>query len=143
MIIGEYTHSLDEKKRISLPAKFRKEIGKKVVITRGLDSCLYLYPVKQWQRIVGEVEELGIGGRDKRKLNRYFIGGAQEIDVDSIGRILIPEHLRKFADLKGKVVFLGLTNRVEVWSEKRWETEQQHIEKDADQTAEKLSELSL
>lgn len=126
-----------------MPAKFRKEIGKKVVVTRGLDSCLYLYPEKHWQRIVTEVEELGIGGRDKRKLNRYFIGGAQEIDVDSNGRVLIPEHLRGFAELKTKVVFLGLSNRVEIWSEKRWQMEQKNIEKDADQTAEKLSELSL
>lgn len=143
MIIGEYTHSLDEKKRISLPAKFRKEIGKNIVVTRGLDSCLYMYPQEQWKRIVTEVEELGIGGRDKRKLNRYFIGGAQEIQVDSIGRILIPEHLRVFAELKSKVVFIGLSNRVEVWSESRWKLEQKSIEKDADQTAEKLSGLSF
>jgi len=143
MIIGEYTHSLDDKKRISLPAKFRKEVGKKIVVTRGLDSCLYLYPEKQWKRIVGEVEELGIGARDKRKLSRYFIGGAQEVDVDSLGRILIPEHLRTFAQLKSKVVFIGLANRIEIWNDSTWKALQQSIEKDADQTAENLSGLTF
>lgn len=143
MLIGEYTHTLDDKKRISLPAKFRKEVGKKIVVTRGLDTCLYIYPQKQWERIIAEVEELGIGGRDKRKLSRYFIGGAQEIDVDSLGRILIPQHLRTFASLTSKVVFLGLANRIELWNTTQWNAQQKTIEKDADETAEKMSGLSL
>jgi len=141
MLIGEYTHSADEKKRISLPSKFRKEVGKKIVVTRGLDRCLFLYPLKEWKSISKKLSELSTGTADSRGFNRFMLGGAVEIDVDAIGRILIPDFLRKFADLKEKIVFAGVGGRIEIWNEKRWSIYKARVEKQADLMAEKLGEI--
>ena len=143
MLIGEYTHTVDEKKRISLPSKFRKEIGKKIVVTHGLDNCLFLYPMKEWQKISAKLAELGIGQSDTRGFNRFMLAGAVEIDVDSIGRILIPDFLRDFASLGEKVVFAGIHNRIEIWNDKRWSEYKGRIEKQADVMAEKLGQIGV
>src|ERR1035437_5334335 len=128
MFIGEYTHTVDEKKRISLPGRFRKDLGKKVVITRGLDSCLLLYPLKAWEGIAAKLGSLPMGQKDKRDIGRFMLSGAQEVEVDSIGRVLVPEFLRNYAGLKSKVVFAGVYDR---------------IEKQADSVAEKLGEIGV
>ncbi len=141
MLLGEYTHTVDEKNRISLPSKFRKEVGKKVVITHGLDNCLFLYPLKEWEKISQKLSELGMGQADTRGFNRFMLAGAVEADVDTIGRILIPDFLKDFADLKNKVVFTGVHNRVEIWNEKNWKEYKSKIEKQADMMAEKLGEI--
>src|SRR3989338_3221928 len=98
MFIGEYTHTVDEKKRFSLPAKFRKELGRRVVVTRGKDRCLQLFPHKTWLSISEDVKKLGHVESDQRYA-RFTFSGASEIEIDSIGRILVPEFLREFADL--------------------------------------------
>lgn len=141
MLIGEYTHTIDEKSRVSLPSKFRKEIGKKIIITHGLDNCLFVYSLAEWGKISAKVAELGIGQASRRGFNRFLLAGAVEAEVDSIGRILIPDFLKDFAGLKGKVVFAGVHNRLEVWDEKRWKTYKGQIEKEADVLAEKLGEI--
>lgn len=141
MLIGEYTHSLDEKKRLSLPSKFRKELGKKVVITRGLDNCLFVYSPNAWERISQKLAELPIGQADTRGMSRFMLSGAVEADVDSAGRILIPDFLKEFAGLKNKVVLAGINDRVEIWNEKAWNEYKRHIEKQADTLAEKLGEF--
>jgi MraZ protein len=141
MLLGEYTHTVDEKNRISLPSKFRKEVGKKVVITHGLDNCLFLYPLNEWEKISQKLSELGMGQADTRGFNRFMLAGAVEADVDTIGRILIPDFLKDFADLKNKVVFTGVHNRVEIWNEKSWKEYKSKIEKQADMMAEKLGEI--
>src|SRR5258708_612362 len=87
MLIGEYTHTLDAKNRVSLPAKFRKELGGKVVVTKGLDTCLFMFSLKAWQRFSEDVGRLPLVQADKRKYSRFMLGGAVEVDVDSIGRI--------------------------------------------------------
>jgi MraZ protein len=143
MLIGEYTHTVDEKNRISLPMKFRKEVGKKVVVTHGLDNCLFLYPMKEWEKISEKLGELGMGQADTRGFNRFMLAGAVEIDVDSIGRILIPEYLRTFAGVEDKVVFTGVHNRIEIWNDKRWDEYKGKIRKQADQLAEKLGEIGV
>lgn len=142
MLIGEYIHSVDDKNRVSLPSKFRKEIGKKVVITRGLDNCLFLYPLNQWEKISGKLAELGMAQADKRGLNRFLLAGASEVDVDSNGRILVPDYLKQFANLSTKVVFAGVYDRVELWNDTRWETYKKTIEKQADMFAEKLGDVN-
>ena len=119
MFIGEYTHTVDEKNRFSLPAKFRKELGKRVVVTRGKDHCLFLYPTKTWVAISEEVGKLGHVESDHR-YERFTFSGASEIEIDSIGRILIPEFLREFAELKNLIVITGVHDRVEIWNDKRW-----------------------
>ena len=141
MLIGEYTHTIDDKKRISLPIKFRKELGKKIVVTHGLDNCLFVYTLKEWEKISEKISELGMGQADKRGFNRFMLAGASLVDVDSIGRILIPEHLRDFAEVKEKVVFTGVYSRVEIWNEKRWNEYKQKVIKNADLMAEKLGDI--
>ncbi len=127
MFIGEYTHSSDEKNRISLPAKFRKEVGKLIVVTRGLDNCLFLYPHKTWLEISKEVSGQGHIQRDTR-YTRFLFSGASEIEIDGAGRILIPEFLREFAGLKNQIVFIGVHDRIEIWNDKQWNAYRQTLE---------------
>jgi MraZ protein len=130
MLIGEYTHTIDEKNRFSLPAKFRKDLGRKVVVTRGKDHCLFLYPHKVWLQISEEVKKLGHVETDHR-FARFTFAGAAEIEIDSIGRILVPEFLREFADLpksSGSIVVTGVHDRVEIWNEKRWAAYRKKLE---------------
>src|SRR3989338_7054124 len=141
MLIGEYKHILDTKKRISLPAKFRKEIGKKIVITHGLDNCLFVYPQKSWLRVSEKLSQLSMGKAQTRGFNRFMLAGAVEVEVDSIGRILIPDFLKEFASLKENVIVAGVHDRLEIWDESRWSSYKKQIEKDADSLAEKLGDI--
>lgn len=141
MLIGEYTHILDDKNRVSLPSKFRKELGRKIVATRGLDNCLFAYDLGEWQKIAEKLTDLGIGQSDRRSLNRFILASASEVEVDNVGRILIPEHLRSFADLKDKIIFAGVGNRLEIWNEEKWKEYQKRVEKQADMLAERLGEI--
>lgn len=143
MLIGEYVHSIDAKKRLSFPSKWRKELGKKLVITRGLDNCLFVYPLKEWQRISQKIAELPLGQADTRGFNRFFLSGAVEVEVDSVGRILVPDFLKDFARLKSKVVLAGIHDRVEMWDEKLWRDYKRRIEGQADALAEKLGEIGV
>jgi MraZ protein len=134
MFIGEYTHTVDEKKRFSLPAKFRKELGSKVVATRGLDNCLFLYPHKTWLSISEETAGQGHLARDTRQA-RFLYSGAAELEVDATGRVLIPEFLREFADLKSTVVLTGVHDRVEIWNEKHWAAYKKKLESEYARTS--------
>jgi len=141
MLIGEYIHTLDPKKRLSLPAKFRKELGRKLVITRGLEHSLFVYSHKEWERIASKLSELGMGAAGTRGFNRFMLAGAVEVDVDSVGRVLIPDFLKRFAKLSSKVVLAGVGNRIEIWSEKAWTSYKETIEDQADTLAEKLGDI--
>jgi len=114
MLIGEYKHTLDPKKRLSMPSKWRKELGKKLVVTRGLDNCLFVYPLKEWKKITEKIGQLPLGQADTRSFNRFFLSGAVEVEVDSVGRILVPDYLKDFGQLDSKVVLAGIYNRVEI-----------------------------
>src|SRR3989344_2125907 len=120
MLIGEYTHIIDGKNRVSLPSKFRQEMGKKVVITPGLDNCLFVFAPKEWKTFSEKLAETSLGQADTRGFNRYLLGGAVETEVDSIGRVLIPDFLRKRANLEAKVAMIGVKSRVEIWNDQRW-----------------------
>jgi len=143
MLIGEYIHTLDPKKRLSVPSKWRKELGKKVVVTRGLDNCLFVYPMQAWERISEKIGQLPMGQADTRGFNRFFLSGAVETEVDGAGRILVPDFLKTFAGLKSKVVLAGIHDRVEIWDEKSWNAYKLRIEKQADALAEKLGEIGV
>lgn len=143
MLIGEYLHTLDSKKRLSLPAKFRKELGRKIIITRGLDSCLFMFTEKAWSKIAEKMASLPVGQADTRGISRFLLAGAVETEVDSAGRVLIPDFLKDFADLKSRVVLAGVSDRVEVWNEKTWEEYKRRIEKGADQMAQTLGDLGV
>ena len=127
MFIGEYTHTVDEKKRFSLPAKFRKDLGKKIVVTRGKDHCLFLYPYKTWSLISKEVQKLGHVESDHRYA-RFTFAGASEIEIDAMGRILVPEFLREFATLGNQIVITGVHDRVEIWNDKKWAAYRKKLE---------------
>lgn len=144
MLIGEYTHTIDDKNRVSLPAKFRSLMGKKIVITPGLDQCLFAFTVKEWERIAGRLSEnASMLSADMRSFTRYMFGGASEAEVDSIGRILVPDFLRERANLKNRVAVIGVQNRLEIWNEKSWADYKKQVEKQADGLAEKLSGLGI
>ncbi len=141
MLIGEYTHTLDPKKRLSLPVKFRKELGRKLVVTRGLDNCLFIYSEKEWGKIAEKLAKLPIGQADTRGFNRFMLSGAVEVDADGAGRVLIPDFLKNFAKLRESVVLAGVIDRVEIWNEKEWKEYKRRIEEKADAMAEKLGEI--
>ncbi len=138
MFIGEYTHTLDPKNRISLPAKFRKELGSSVVLTRGLDRCLFIYPKKAWDKEAEGYARHATGNTAGRGLARLFLAGAMEAEVDSAGRILVPDHLKSFAKLNAKAVVAGVAGRVELWDETAWKRYTAAIERNADSYAEAL-----
>ncbi|HEY0964502.1 MAG TPA: division/cell wall cluster transcriptional repressor MraZ [Candidatus Paceibacterota bacterium] len=143
MLIGEYKHTLDPKKRLSLPSKWRRELGSTLVVTRGLDNCLFVYPLHEWEKITAKIGELPLGQADTRSFNRFFLSGATEVEVDSVGRILVPDFLKEFGKLESSVVLAGIHNRIEIWDEKRWETYKRSIEEQADALAEKLGEIGV
>jgi len=120
MLIGEFRHSIDTKNRISLPAKFRKEMGKKVFVTRGLDNCLAVYTEKSWKKILEKLEGLSMSKASERGFSRFMLSGATEVSVDSLGRILVPDYLQEFAGIEKKVVWTGTGDHAEMWSEDSW-----------------------
>lgn len=145
MLIGEHRHTIDGKNRLSLPAKFRREMGRMVVIAPGLDSCLFIFTMKEWQKIS---ERLSVSGTsilqsDNRSLNRYLLGGAVEAEIDSAGRILVPDYLRKRAKLGNKICVIGVRDRLEIWDEGKWQTYRQDVERKADALAEKLGQAGM
>ncbi len=144
MLIGEYTHTIDDKNRVSLPSRFRSLMGKKIVITPGLDQCLFAFTIKEWEKIASRLSEnSSVLSSDMRSFTRYMFGGASEVEVDNIGRVLVPDFLRERANLKTKVVLIGVQNRVEIWNEKSWTDYKKQVEKGADGLAEKLSGLGI
>jgi MraZ protein len=145
MLIGTFIHTIDDKNRVSLPAKFRQEMGINVVVTPGLDSCLFVYTTSEWEKISERlsVNEGSMLQADNRAFNRYLLGGAVEVGVDDAGRMLIPQYLRDRAKLTDKVVFIGVRDRVEVWDEEVWNKYRAQVESKADQLAEKLGKAGM
>ena len=143
MFIGEYQHILDPKKRVAMPAKFRAKFKKGAVVTRGLDSSLFVYPKSEWDEIAQKLGSMPVGESATRSFVRLMLAGAVEAQLDSQGRILIPEYLKKYAKLEKKVVIAGLFNRLEIWDEKEWEKYKSNAEKNQDEIAEQLGKLGM
>ena len=116
MLIGEFQHSLDDKGRLIVPSKFRNELGMSFIITRGLDGCLNAYSLLEWEKVQEKFENLESGGEKLRRLERWFFGGASECETDKQGRIIIPQNLREYADLKKDVVVIGNRTKMEIWN---------------------------
>ena len=144
MLIGEYIHTIDEKNRVSLPAKFRKEMGKTIIITPGLGQCLFIFTNKEWEKVSKKLSssdsDLSFLKADQRSFNRYMFGRAAEVEIDSIGRMLIPEFLQEGIKLRDKAVIVGIKDRVEIWNEKAWSEQKEKVAKEVEQLAEKLGE---
>ena len=144
MLIGEYLHTIDQKNRLSVPSKFRKELGNVVVVSRGLDECLFLYPVEIWKKLAeGLVAELPWGKAENRSFVRSMVAGAADVGIDSLGRILLPENLKKFASLEKEAMVVGLYNRVEIWNPEIWQSYSDAANKNTELIAEKLGELGM
>ncbi len=144
MFIGEYRHSLDFKKRMALPSKFRSKFKKEgAVVTRGLDECLFVYTKKEWRKIADKLSMMPVGEKGTRGFVRLMLAGAVDVKLDSQGRILIPDYLKKYAKLKKEVTVAGLFNRLEVWDSKQWNKYKEKAEKDQDKIAEQLGRLGM
>jgi MraZ protein len=143
MFIGEYSHSIDLKKRLAVPSKFRAELKNKVVVTRGLDKCLFIYPVKVWTELANKLGTMPVGESNTRSFVRLMLAGAVDVEVDGQGRILVPDYLKKYAGLAKNVIIAGLYNRLEIWDEKKWNEYKNKAEKNTDEIAEQLGKLGV
>lgn len=143
MFIGEYSYSIDQKKRLAIPSKFRKALGKKAVITRGIENCLVLYPLKEWGKLAKKLESLPTSQMDARGFARIMLSGAVDVELDKLGRILIPDYLKDYSSLKKNVAILGLSNKIEVWDEKKWQEYKKKTEMSVGDMAERLKELGI
>ena len=122
MFIGEYHHSIDEKGRLIVPAKFREELGNSFIVTRGIEICLFVYPMNEWKKIVNKLETLPFTKRDAREFMRFFLSGASEAEFDKQGRINITSPLISYANLTKDCVVIGTGDRLEIWSLENWST---------------------
>lgn len=141
MLIGEYIHSIDTKKRLSIPAKFRREIGKRAVLTRGLDRSLFLYSVDEWKKIAEKLSKLPAGQASTRGFVRLMLAGALDVEIDSLGRILVPDYLKEYAGIGESAVITGVYNRLEIWDERVWSEYKGRMEREATDIAEKLGSV--
>ena len=143
MFIGEYQATIDEKGRISIPAKFRAQLKNKVVVTRGLDNSLFLYDVQEWKKLAEKLASLPISTANTRAFSRLMLAGAMDCDVDKQGRIILPLYLKEFSKINKKIIFAGLYNRIEVWSEELWSIYKAQTEKESNNIAEQLGSLGV
>ena len=136
MFVGQYTYSLDQKGRVVVPSKYRQKLGDSFIITRGLDKCVFIYPMEEWNALSERLEQLPFTKKDVRSFVRMFFSGAVEVSTDSQGRISLPPFLREYAGISKDVVFLGVGNRIELWSKEIWGV----YEKDSSELFEKIAE---
>lgn len=143
MFVGQYLHSIEAKGRLAIPKKFREGLGKKIIITKGLDGCLFLFAWEKWQEFEKKLAQMSLTKRNSRAFARFLTYSAAEIEFDKQGRALIPEHLRRFAGINQSVVVAGALERIEIWDKGRFDRYLASIEKDSEKIAERLEELGL
>lgn len=141
--IGEYKHSVDEKGRLALPVKFRSALSQAAIITRGLDHCLYVFTSTEWEVMAQKIKALPMTQANARAFQRLMLAGAMEVELDSQGRVLLPDYLRTYAGIKKQAVIAGVYNRMEIWDETAWEQYKQKTEAQSDEIAERLGELGI
>jgi len=143
MFIGEYSHNLDEKGRLAIPKKFRADLSKGAVVTRGLDRCLFLYTKAEWKKLADKLANLPFAQANTRAFARLMLAGAMDVKVDKQGRIMLPEYLRTFAGLNKNTVVAGLYNRLELWDQKKWGEYTRKAETQSNEIAEQMAELGV
>ena len=141
MLIGHYTTKVSLKGRVALPKKFRQEIGNKIIVTAGYEKSLIVVSPQSWQAVLGQVTNRPLTIKSARATDRFLLGSAFEIELDDQGRFIIPPYLRKYADITEDIVFSGIGNRVEIWSQSRWSEYEKYLEENIEDIAEKLSSL--
>jgi MraZ protein len=143
MFIGEYSHNLDDKGRLAIPIKFRRDLTKGAVVTRGLDNCLFLYTKSEWEKLAGKLAALPISQANSRAFARLMLAGAMDVPMDKQGRVILPEYLRNFAGIKKATIIAGLYNRLELWDETSWQNYKNSTEKESSEIAERMAELGV
>ena len=138
MFIGEYSHTIDEKSRLAIPIKFRAELAKGAVVTKGLDGCLFLYTSIEWQKLVDKLNNMPISQKNARAFSRLILAGAMDVGLDKQGRIVLPKYLMDYAKMNHSVIIAGLFNRLEIWDAKVWQEYKQVTEKESEILAEQL-----
>lgn len=143
MFIGEYKHSIDDKGRLAIPVKFRGDLAKGAVVTRGLDAALFLFPKEEWDKLADKLANLPLGQSNSRAFARLMLAGAMDVEVDKQGRMVVPEYLRKYAGIEKNVVVAGLYTRMEIWDASKWEAYKTGAEADVERIAEQLGQLGV
>jgi MraZ protein len=143
VFLGEFEHSLDDKGRLAIPAKFRPELSQGLVLTRGLDRCLFVWPLAEWRALAEKLGRLSLMHADARRLQRLLFSGAVDTQLDRLGRVLVPGFLRTYAGLEDAAVVAGVLNRIEIWDRDQWAVERSAAEEQSAELAEHLSELGL
>jgi MraZ protein len=143
MFIGEYTHNIDDKGRLAIPKKFRAQLQKGAVVTRGLDNCLFLYTKAEWKSLAEKLASLPFAQANARAFARLMLAGAMDVSLDKQGRIILPEYLRTFAGLSKETTVAGLYNRLELWDQKKWDAYKTQTEADSVRIAEQMAELGI
>ena len=143
MLMGEYSHTIDAKGRIIVPAKFRESLGDNIVVTKGLDNYLFVYTSEDWRKFEEKLRTLPLTNKDARKFTRFFLAGAAEMEIDKQGRILIPSVLREFAALEKDVVLVGVGSRIEIWDKARWNESISIYDDDMEEVAENMESLGF
>jgi MraZ protein len=143
MFMGEYQHTLDDKGRLTIPSKFRTGLGERFVATKGFDGCLFLYPVQEWEQIGEKLKSLPFTRADARGFTRLLFSGAVECEIDKQGRIVVPPSLRDYAHIDKDAVLIGVSSRVEIWSQAGWEAYQSSAEASYEELAEQIQVLGL
>lgn len=142
MFIGEYQHSLDNKNRMNVPAKLREGLQGRFVITKGLDHCLYVYPINEWEKLEEKLKNLPLTDKNARAFVRFFFSGACEIELDKQSRGLIPQNLKEYAKIEKDIVSIGVLTRIEIWSKESW-NEYNSSDMDFDSIAESMNNLGI
>ena len=143
MLIGEYSHSMDAKGRVFIPAKFREELGETFVVTKGLDGCLFVFSDEEWKAFEIKLKSLPLTNKNARQFARFFVAGATPCELDKQGRILLPATLREFAGLEKDVVLTGMLNRIEIWSKEKWNENNSLDDVAMDEIAEQMTDLGF
>jgi MraZ protein len=143
VFLGEYQHSLDVKGRLTVPSKFRGQLGERFVATKGLDNCIFIYPMEEWKTIEQKLKSLPFTRADVRSFARFFFSGASELEVDRQGRILMPLNLREYAGIDKELVIIGVGNRIEIWSLNNWRKYNMDAAASYEEIAESLVDLGI
>lgn len=143
MLLGEYEHSIDTKGRIAMPAKLREGLGGKFIITKGLDGCLFVYAMDEWQRVEQKLASLPMSRKTARDFTRFLFGGACEGECDKQGRVLLPASLRRYAGLERDAVIVGVGSRAEIWDVAKWQQYNEESAEDVNELAEQLADLGI
>lgn len=143
MLIGEFQHNIDTKGRLIMPAKFRSELGQQFVITRGLDGCLFGYPMESWMALQEKLKQLPLAKKDARKFTRFFYSAATEVEIDKQGRVNIPQNLIDFAKIDKECRVIGVSDRIEIWSSNQWDSFAEEAEEDFEAIAEEMIDFGF